>query len=91
MNLHKGTDFDDFLLEEGLAEVVSEAALKQVLIWQLMQCIKKIHIASDDGVQGLERVANQASDANPAHNITSTVGLVPTALDIKFVRAASSW
>ncbi|MFT0866715.1 hypothetical protein [Pseudomonas sp. CAM1A] len=54
MNLHKGTDFDDFLLEEGLAEVVSEAALKQVLIWQLMQCIKKLHMASGDGVQGLE-------------------------------------
>lgn len=50
MNLHKATDFDDFLLEEGLAEVVSEAALKQVLIWQLMQCIKKIHIASGYGV-----------------------------------------
>lgn len=91
MNRLEGTDFDDFLLEEGLAEVVSEAALKQVLIWQLMQCIKKIHVASDDGAQGLERVANQASDANPAHNITSTVGLVPTELDIKFVRAASTW
>lgn len=61
MNLHKGTDFDDFLLEEGLAEVVSEAALKQVHIWQLMLCIKNIHIVSKEGVSLQSRSGTRAS------------------------------
>ncbi|MEE1890106.1 hypothetical protein [Pseudomonas carassii] len=40
MNLHVGSSFDDFLLEVGLDEEVSEAASKRVLIWQLLQTLR---------------------------------------------------
>lgn len=43
MNRHIGSNFDDFLLEEGLAEAVLGPALKRVLIWQLIQTIKRCH------------------------------------------------
>jgi hypothetical protein len=40
MNQHIGSDFDDFLAEQGLAEEVSAAALKHVIAWQLGEAMK---------------------------------------------------
>lgn len=40
MNPHIGSDFDDFLEEEGLVEEVSAAALKRVIAWQIAQAMK---------------------------------------------------
>jgi hypothetical protein len=37
---HIGSDFDDFLIEQGLAEEVSAAALKRVISWQLAEAMK---------------------------------------------------
>lgn len=37
-NPHIGSRFDDFLIEEGIYEEVSAAAVKQVLAWQLDRC-----------------------------------------------------
>ncbi|MGE8409953.1 MAG: Fis family transcriptional regulator [Pseudomonas sp.] len=41
MNQHIGSDFDDFLANEGFAEEVSAAALKRVIAWQLEQAMKE--------------------------------------------------
>jgi len=41
MNPHIGSDFDDFLEEEGLAEEVSATALKRVIAWQLTEAMKQ--------------------------------------------------
>ncbi len=40
MNKHIGSDFDDFLAEQGLAEEVSAAALKRVISWQIAEAMK---------------------------------------------------
>lgn len=40
MNQHIGSDFDDFLAEQGLAEEVSAAALKRVISWQINEAMK---------------------------------------------------
>ncbi len=40
MNKHIGTDFDDFLAEQGLHEEVTAAAVKRVIAWQLAQAMK---------------------------------------------------
>lgn len=40
MNEHIGSDFDDFLTEQNLAEEVTAAALKRVISWQLAQTMK---------------------------------------------------
>ncbi|MFV3403804.1 MULTISPECIES: helix-turn-helix domain-containing protein [Pseudomonas] len=37
MSPHIGSDFDDFLAEEGFLEEVTAAALKRVIAWQLTQ------------------------------------------------------
>lgn len=43
-NKHIGSDFDDFLQEEGILEDVETVALKKVIAWQLKQAMKKLHI-----------------------------------------------
>ena len=40
MNSHIGSNFDDFLAEQGLAEEVSAAALKRVIAWQIAEAMK---------------------------------------------------
>ena len=40
MNQYIGSDFDDFLAEQGLAEEVSAAALKRVISWQINEAMK---------------------------------------------------
>ena len=45
MSQHIGSDFDDFLADEGLGEEVSAAALKRVIAWQLEQAMKEQKIS----------------------------------------------
>ncbi|WP_271409315.1 XRE family transcriptional regulator [Pseudomonas sp. Q1-7] len=45
MSKHLGSDFDDFLTEQGLAEEVSAAALKRVIAWQIEQAMKEQHLS----------------------------------------------
>lgn len=40
MDKHIGSDFDDFLSEQGMLEEVSAAALKRVISWQLEELMK---------------------------------------------------
>ncbi|MFZ5572901.1 MAG: Fis family transcriptional regulator [Thermodesulfobacteriota bacterium] len=40
-NKHIGSDFDEFLEEEGLLEDCTESAIKKVLAWQLRQEMEK--------------------------------------------------
>lgn len=40
MTPHIGSNFDDFLSEQGLAEEVTAAALKRVIAWQIAAAMK---------------------------------------------------
>ena len=40
MNKHIGSNFDDFLSDDGLIEEVSAGALKRVIAWQLAEAMK---------------------------------------------------
>lgn len=40
MTRHIGSGFDDFLVEQGLAEEVSAATLKRVIAWQIEEAMK---------------------------------------------------
>ena len=41
MHVPVGSDFDDFLAEEGMKEEVTAAAMKRVIAWQLTQAMKR--------------------------------------------------
>jgi len=47
-NKHIGSDFDDFLKEEGLQEEVTAAAIKRVIAWQLAEAMKKKHMTKTE-------------------------------------------
>lgn len=40
MTPHIGSNFDDFLSEQGLTEEVTAAALKRVIAWQIAEAMK---------------------------------------------------
>lgn len=40
-NSHLGSDFDDFLREEGILEEVEAVAMKQVLAWQIQREMRR--------------------------------------------------
>lgn len=39
-NIHVGSDFDDFLADEGLLEGASAVAIKRVIAWQIAEAMK---------------------------------------------------
>ena len=43
-----GSDFDDFLKEEGIREEVTAAAIKRVIAWQLAEAMKRMHITKTE-------------------------------------------
>jgi antitoxin HicB len=48
VNPHIGSDFDEFLQEEGIQEEVTAAALKRVIAWQLDKLMKYKHITKTE-------------------------------------------
>lgn len=51
-NPHIGSDFDEFLEEEGLREEVTAAAIKRVIAWQLAQAMRTKHITKTERLYG---------------------------------------
>lgn len=45
MNKHSGTNFDDFLVEEGILEEVSARALKRLLAFQIADIMAETNIS----------------------------------------------
>ena len=47
-NPHIGSDFDDFLKEEGIREEVVAAAIKRVISWQLLEAMNAKRITKTE-------------------------------------------
>lgn len=48
MNKHIGSDFDDFLDEDGLREEAMAAAVKRVIAWQIAQSMKAQNVTKTE-------------------------------------------
>jgi antitoxin HicB len=44
-NRHVGSNFEEFLREEGALESSTARAIKRVLAWQLLQAMKQNHVS----------------------------------------------
>jgi len=44
-NPHVGSDFEDFLREEGRLEEATALAVKRVLSWELLKAMKQQHVS----------------------------------------------
>lgn len=47
-NQHAGSDFDDFLLEEGIHEEVESAAIKKVIACMIEQAMTDAHVSKSE-------------------------------------------
>lgn len=47
-NTHIGSNFDDFLAEDGALEEATATAVKRVIAWQLSQAMKAQHISKTE-------------------------------------------
>ena len=82
MNNHIGSDFDDFLSEQGLAEEVSAAALKRVIAWQITQAMKEQHVSKKnlaDRMHTSRTAVDRALDQNDPGMTLATLATLASA------------
>lgn len=53
-NKHIGSNFDDFLKEEGLLEEAQAAAIKRVIAFRIQQIMKNKHITKTEMTQRMQ-------------------------------------
>ena len=83
MNTHIGSDFDDFLAEQGLSEEVSSAALKRVIAWQIAEAMKARHVSKQalaERMQTSRTVVDRVLDPNDAGMTLATLASAARAL-----------
>ncbi|MBD8613375.1 PH domain-containing protein [Pseudomonas rhizosphaerae] len=83
MNQHMGSDFDDFLVEQGLADEVSAAALKRVIAWQIAEAMKLQKVSKKvlaERMHTSRTAVDQALDQNDAGMTLATLASAARAL-----------
>ena len=75
-NKHIGSDFDDFLKEEGILEACEEKAAKDAFVMQLEDEMKKQHLTKDELAKriGTSRSSlNRLLDPSQPSNLKSLI------------------
>jgi antitoxin HicB len=93
---HIGSDFDDFLKEEGIHEEVTAAALKRVIAWQLSEAMKAKHLTKTEMAARMHTsraVVNRLLDEQDTSVTLATLArasvAIGVALKIEFSRDAA--
>lgn len=87
MNKHIGSDFDDFLEEDGSREDVTAAAMKRVIAWQLSEAMKERHISKTEMARRMHTsrpVVNRLLDANDTSVTLATLARASVAVGGSF-------
>jgi len=89
-----GSNFDDFLREEGLLEVVEAAALKKVIAVALAKTMKRKHVsvaalAKKLGTSraAVNRVLDEQNTSITLHTLTKAASAVGCRLKLEIVAA----
>ncbi|MGH7981367.1 MAG: helix-turn-helix domain-containing protein [Limisphaerales bacterium] len=85
-NIHRGSDFREFLREEGILEEVEERAMKKALARQLEKLIHKNEITKSEMAARMKTsraVVNRLLDASNPSLTLSTLGKAARALGRK--------
>lgn len=79
-NVHVGSDFDDFLKEEGLYDEAQAVAVKRVLAFQLEQDMKKARLTKTAMARRMGTTRAQLDRLlNPENSSTTLATLVKAA------------
>jgi antitoxin HicB len=82
-NAHIGSDFEDFLREEGRLEEATALAIKRVLAWEFEQAMKKANISQAEMARRMNTsraVIRRLLDANDPAITLATISKAATAL-----------
>lgn len=82
-NRHIGSDFEDFLREEGRLEEATALAIKRVLAWQFERAMKKANISQAEMARRMNTsraVIRRLLDANDPSITLATISRAATAL-----------
>ncbi|MCM2464592.1 XRE family transcriptional regulator [Pseudomonas sp. CG7] len=83
MNKHIGSDFDDFLAEQGIAEEVFAVSLKRVIAWQIAEAMKLQKVTKKALAQRMHTsrtAVDRALDQNDAGMTLATLASAARAL-----------
>ncbi|MDZ3990803.1 XRE family transcriptional regulator [Pseudomonas sp. Teo4] len=83
MNPQIGSDFEEFLAEQGLAEEVCAAALKRVIAWQIAEAMKAQKVtkkALAERMHTSRSALNRALDQNDPGMTLATLASAARAL-----------
>ena len=71
MSKHIGSNLDDFLKEEGIYEETQARAIKEVVVWQLTEAMKKKSLTKARLAVMLKTSRSQVDRLlDPAHDVT---------------------
>ena len=82
-NPHVGSDFEDFLREEGRLEESTALAIKRVLAWQFQQAMIKADVSQAEMARRMHTsraVIRRLLDANASSITLSTISKAANAL-----------
>lgn len=85
VNPHIGSDFDDFLKDEGIHEEVTASAIKRVIAWQLFSLMKSKHITKTEMAARMRTsraVINRLLDANDTSVTLATLARASIAIGV---------
>lgn len=85
MSEHIGSDFDDFLRDEGMQEEVTAAALKRVIAWQFAQIMKERNITKTEMAARMHTsrmVVNRLLDENDTSVTLATLSRASVAVGV---------
>ena len=83
MNPRVGSDFEDFLAEEGVLEATTAVAVKRVLAWQLEQAMKEAGVSQAELARRMKTsraVIHRLLDATDPSVTLSTISKAAAAL-----------
>jgi antitoxin HicB len=83
MTQHIGSNFDDFLKEEGMHEEVCAAAVKRVISWQFAQAMKAQKVSKTEMAARMHTsrmVVNRLLDENDTSVTLATLARASAAL-----------
>ena len=82
-NLHIGSDFEDFLREEGRLEEATALAIKRVLAWEFEQAMRKANVSQAEMARRMNTsraVIRRLLDASDPSITLATISKAATAL-----------
>ncbi len=93
-NPHIGSDFDDFLREEGVYDQAQAVAVKRVLAYELERNMQKAHLTKTDMARRmgttraqLDRLLNPENPATTLQTLVKAAGAVGKRVKISLVNA----